>query len=144
MLSHRRRARSTVSREHSISRFASNPIHRRYSPIMSADTTSNKTVEFINGSDIPKEIVESKCAPLYKSIRRRKEIAVNKTGDQTNTKLVSFLSCQSKTAKMCIPQSKEYDVCHKSFMGMGSYQGRRNCGKELLYLYSCIVGVGGE
>lgn len=110
---------------------------------MSATTTTDDTsVEVvINASEIRKEIVEKKCAPLYKSIRR-KTIDVRATGDSKNDKLVAFLSCQSKATKTCIPENKEYSQCHKSFMGMGSYNGRRDCGKELSELYACIVGHG--
>jgi hypothetical protein len=104
------------------------------------NTTNDDASVVVNASEIPKEIVEEKCAPLYKSIRRKKAIDLRATGDSQNDKLVAFLSCQSKATKKCIPENKEYAQCHKSFMGMGSYNGRRDCKKELSELYSCIVG----
>mmetsp|Transcript_22267 Transcript_22267/g.40462 ORF Transcript_22267/g.40462 Transcript_22267/m.40462 type:complete len:116 (-) Transcript_22267:279-626(-) len=113
---------------------------------MSATNTTNddaSVVVVVNAGEIPKEIVEEKCAPLYKSIiRRKKAIDLRATGDSKNDKLVAFLSCQSKATKTCIPENKEYAQCHKSFMGMGSYNGKRDCKKELSELYACIVRNG--
>jgi hypothetical protein len=114
---------------------------------MSATNTTNDdasvVVVVVNAVEIPKEIVEEKCAPLYKSIiRRKKAIDLRATGDSKNDKLVAFLSCQSKATKTCFSENKEYAQCHKSFMGMGTYNGKRDCKKELSELYACIVGNG--
>jgi len=91
----------------------------------------------IKGSDFPSDRVAGKCAEQYKSLAKKKEISMKATGDQKNNALVTFLQCQVKATKTCKEWEKEYTLCHKSFMGMGSYKGKRHCGEELTALYQC-------
>jgi hypothetical protein len=99
----------------------------------------------IRGSDFPPQSVADKCASAYKSLVNKKKISMDATGDQKNNALVIFLQCQVKTgSKNCKDAEKEYSLCHKSFMGMGSYKGKRNCGDELRSLYQCVLQEGAK
>jgi hypothetical protein len=42
-------------------------------------------------------------------------------------------------SKECKGAEKEYSLCHKSLMGVGSYKGKRHCGEELTALYKCVL-----
>ena len=97
-------------------------------------------VATIRGSDFPPQFVADKCAFDYKSLVKKKKISMDATGDQKNNALVIFLQCQVKTKnRNCKDTEKEYSLCHKSFMGMGSYKGKRHCGDELRSLYQCVL-----
>ena len=94
----------------------------------------------IKGSDFPCHQVADKCASEYKSIAKKKKISLEATGDILNNALVTFLQCQVKAvSKGCKGIEKEYSLCHKSFMGTGSYKGKRHCGEELMALYQCVL-----
>jgi hypothetical protein len=94
----------------------------------------------IKGSDFPCDKVADKCASAYKSIAKKKRISLEATGKQNNNALVNFLQCQVKTvSKQCKGIEKEYSLCHKSFMGMGSFKGKRHCEEELTALFQCVV-----
>ena len=96
----------------------------------------------IKGSDFPSDLVADKCQTDYKSLARKKKISIEATGDQKNNSLVKLLQCQAKATKTCKDVEKEYSLCHKSFMGMGSYKGKRHCGEELTALYQCTTKQG--
>ena len=96
----------------------------------------------MKGSDFPSRLVHGKCATEYKSLSKKKNVSIDATGDQKNNALVVFLQCQVKATKTCNDLEKEYSLCHKSFMGMGSYKGKRHCGEELAALYQCAIGAG--
>ena len=84
----------------------------------------------MTGSDFPRHQVAEKCTSEYKSIAKKKKISLEATGDILNNKAVS---------KGCKGIEKEYSLCHKSFMGTGSYKGKRHCGEELMALYQCVL-----
>jgi hypothetical protein len=96
----------------------------------------------MKGSDFPSHLVNEKCFTDYKSLAKKKNVAMDATGDQKNNALVAFLQCQVKATKTCKDLEKEYSLCHKSFMGMGSYKGKRHCGEELAALYQCALAGG--
>mmetsp|Transcript_13709 Transcript_13709/g.15038 ORF Transcript_13709/g.15038 Transcript_13709/m.15038 type:complete len:109 (+) Transcript_13709:50-376(+) len=91
----------------------------------------------IKGNEYPFSSVSSKCTLQHKSIKKKK-INLSATGSPANNALVSFLRCQVKATKTCADFEKEYTLCHKSFMGTGSYNGKRECGEELEALYTCV------
>ena len=91
----------------------------------------------MRGSDFPSQLVHSKCASDYSSLVKKKNIQLEATGDSKNNALVAFLNCQTKATKQCIDLQKEHGSCLKSFMGMGSYKGKRNCAEELTALLEC-------
>ena len=93
----------------------------------------------MKGSDFPSQLVDERCATDYKSLAKKKNVAIDATGEQKNNALVVFLRCQVKATKTCKYLAKEYNMCHKSFMGMGSYKGKRHCGEELAALYQCAL-----
>jgi hypothetical protein len=94
----------------------------------------------MKGSDYPSQQVADKCRESSKSIAKvKKDIKFEATGDQINNRLITFLHCQTKaTNNNCSKLEKDYNLCHKSFMGMGSYKGRRDCGMELEAWYNCL------
>ena len=38
----------------------------------------------------------------------------------------------------CQRESKLYENCHAGVMGIGNFEGRKNCGQELEVLYKCL------
>mmetsp|Transcript_3375 Transcript_3375/g.5120 ORF Transcript_3375/g.5120 Transcript_3375/m.5120 type:complete len:113 (+) Transcript_3375:71-409(+) len=95
----------------------------------------------VKGSNMPPLVVADKCKAGHKSIaNKKKEISMDTTGEQKTNMLLEFLRCQVKTnAKNCKDIEKEYTLCHKSFMGTGSYKGMRHCGKPMAALYQCVI-----
>jgi hypothetical protein len=94
----------------------------------------------MKGSDFPLNEVAHKCKESYKLIAKiKKEIKFETTGQRLNNHLIKFLHCQTKaTINNCSKLENEYDLCHKSFMGMGAYRGRKDCGMELKAWYECL------
>lgn len=93
----------------------------------------------VKGSDFPSEIVADKCASQYRAVVKKKKIPLDATGDRVNMMLVHLLQCQVKSTKHCQKIEKEYSLCHKSFMGMGSYKGKHDCAEQLSALYRCVT-----
>ena len=93
----------------------------------------------IKGSDFPSELVVDKCASEFKAVAKKKKIPLDATGDRVNMMLVHLLQCQVKATKQCQKLEKEYSLCHKSFMGMGTYKGKRDCGEQLSEIYQCVT-----
>jgi hypothetical protein len=95
----------------------------------------------MKGSEIPTLRIASKCQSEYNSIKKKKDISLQTTGDQKTNLLLNLLRCQVKatTAKSCKEIEKEYTKCHQSFMGTGSYKGKKHCGDELQALYDCVL-----
>mmetsp|Transcript_18181 Transcript_18181/g.27499 ORF Transcript_18181/g.27499 Transcript_18181/m.27499 type:complete len:112 (-) Transcript_18181:300-635(-) len=95
----------------------------------------------VKGTKIPPLMVADKCHASYKSItKKKKEILFDTTGDRKTNMLLEFLRCQVKTnAKTCKDVEKEYTLCHRSFMGVGSYKGMKHCGERMAELYQCVI-----
>ena len=74
-----------------------------------------------------------------KTVKKKKGISLQSTGDQKTTLLLNLLKCQAKATKTCKEEEKEYTKCHNSFMGTGVYKSKRNCGDEMEALYSCVL-----
>ena len=95
----------------------------------------------VKGRDFPSDTVVDKCAKAYSIIsKKKKKIDMDATGEKNNNLLLDFLQCQAKATKSCKNEEKEYTRCHQSFMGVGSYNGRKHCGLELEQLYTCLGG----
>ena len=94
----------------------------------------------IEGSTIHNSTIELKCEKYLKSIKRKKNIDPQSIGSQHNNNLLDLMFCQSKTRKSCKRVEKMYKDCHKSVMGTGSFEGRKNCGNEFMRLYECTIG----
>lgn len=101
-------------------------------------TSSIDMSPVVKGSSFPSDVVATKCQNEYKSIAKKK-IDMHATGDKKNNLMLQFLRCQAKATASCKHLEKEYSLCHKSFMGVGSYKGRRNCGAELEEFFRCFT-----
>jgi hypothetical protein len=107
----------------------------------SSRSEGNGNSYVVKGSDFPSELVEEKCMSKYLITSKKKNKQVfdmAATGDRKTNLMLSFLQCQLKVTKTCLDQEKEYTSCHKSFMGVGSYKGRRHCGDKMMSLYNCL------
>ena len=96
----------------------------------------------IKGSVFPHKTVVTKCMSHYDTIKKKKKIDLNATGDPKTNSLLFLLQCQSNATKQCKQKEHDYSLCHKSFMGVGSYKGKRHCGEEMEALYDCIISSG--
>jgi hypothetical protein len=96
----------------------------------------------IKGSVFPPKTVATKCLSHYDTVKKKKKIDLNATGDPKTNNLLFLLQCQSKATKECKEKEEDYSLCHKSFMGVGSYKGKRHCGEEMEALYHCIISLG--
>ena len=104
----------------------------------------------VNGKDIPESILlegnngKKKCLAEWQTIQKKKKISLDTTGDKKTNALLAFLKCQAKASKAaevipsCQAQDKEYALCHQSFMGVGSYKGKKHCGDQMEALYNCV------
>lgn len=103
----------------------------------------------VSGKDTPESILlegtngKKKCLAEWQAIQKKK-INLDITGDKKTNALLAFLKCQAKASKAadvipsCQIQDKEYTLCHQSFMGVGSYKGKRHCGDQMEALYNCV------
>ena len=107
-------------------------------PIPSVTTGSNDSSGHSSSTGTPK------CQSEYNAVRKKKRINLDTTGDKKTNSLLSYLQCQVQknglpnVKILCNDISKEYTKCHQSFMGTGSYQGRKDCGKEMNELWDCV------
>ena len=85
------------------------------------------------------ETVSPRCRDMLKKVSSKKSVDLTKTGDSRTNLLLNFLQCQVKATKTCMKEEKSYSNCHKSVMGTGSYDGRRDCGCEMEKLYYCVT-----
>ena len=117
----------------------------------------------VNGNDIPESLLlqgnngKKKCLGEWQGVKNKKKIQLDSTGDKKTNALLAFLKCQVKATKTattnevngssnsasCQAQDKEYTLCHQSFMGVGSYKGKKHCGDQMAALYKCIVSPEG-
>ena len=78
-------------------------------------------------------------AVYYASVQKLKSIEIDAIGDRKNNVLLDLLRCLVKADKsLCQTESKRYEQCHASVMGIGNFEGRKNCGHELEALYNCL------
>jgi len=83
--------------------------------------------------------IAPRCAKYAQSVQRLKSIDLDAIGDRKNNVLLDFLRCQVKADKTrCQKESKLYENCHAGVMGIGNFEGRKNCGEELEVLYRCL------
>ena len=97
----------------------------------------------INGSDFPSELVAEQCMSRFRYLSKKEKkssmsIDMANTGDRKTNLMLAFLQCQMTATKSCNDFGTEYRRCHSSFMGVGSYNGKRNCGDEMMSLYNCL------
>ena len=94
----------------------------------------------VKGSTIDANSIAPRCAKYLKSVQGKKSIDLEAIGDRRNNALLDLIRCQVKADKnMCNDESKRYENCHASVMGVGNFEGRKNCGKELEVLYKCTI-----
>lgn len=112
----------------------------------------------ITAADLPDaDAISPACAkhlrPLAK--KRKKPIDTSAIGTPAYNLLLDLLRCQAKhpnrsegsrsgaNAKECVKTEKMYSACHAAVMGVGNYQGRKNCGEEMERLFACVNGSPG-
>ena len=94
----------------------------------------------LNPQDLDANLITPKCQPYLKPLLKKKKAILFKTiGSPINNQLLDLVYCQSKTHKQCKSLEKVYKSCHASVMGIGSYEGRKNCAMELEALVHCAV-----
>ena len=107
----------------------------------------------VNGKDIPESSLledndgKKKCLSEWQSVHKKNKINLEMTGDKKTNALLAFLKCQQKAKKSsgaantstCQAEEREYTSCHQSFMGVGSYKGKKHCGDPLGDLFNCIL-----
>ena len=83
--------------------------------------------------------IAPRCAKYHTSVQKLKSIDLDAIGDRKNNVLLDLMRCQVKADKtQCQKESKLYENCHAGVMGIGNFEGRKNCGKELEVLYKCL------
>ena len=83
--------------------------------------------------------IAPRCAKYHTSVQKLKSIDLDAIGDRKNNVLLDLLRCLVKADKSsCQKESKLYEQCHASVMGIGNFEGRKNCGHELEALYNCL------
>ena len=100
----------------------------------------------VKGSKVVAANAESaiapRCAKYHTSVQKLKSIDLDAIGDRKNNVLLDLMRCQVKADKSkCQKESKLYENCHAGVMGIGNFEGRKNCGKELKVLYQCLFSA---
>eukprot|EP00529_Nitzschia_sp_RCC80_P033293 CAMPEP_0113444422 /NCGR_PEP_ID=MMETSP0014_2-20120614/2657_1 /TAXON_ID=2857 /ORGANISM="Nitzschia sp." /LENGTH=129 /DNA_ID=CAMNT_0000335431 /DNA_START=97 /DNA_END=486 /DNA_ORIENTATION=- /assembly_acc=CAM_ASM_000159 len=121
------------------------------SPVQSSSSSSTEGGGMIiNGSDFPPGLVAEKCMSRFRYLSKNNNNNKKKkssssmsfdmanTGDRKTNLMLAFLQCQMTATKSCEDFGTECRKCHNSFMGVGSYNGKRNCGDEMMSLYKCL------
>ena len=99
------------------------------------------------GSSGENENIAPKCKKLLKAVQKKK-IKLENIGDPTYNNFLELVRCQMKANKnnmlndgkiSCVTQSKQYEACHASIMGTGSFDGRKHCADELEALFRCVL-----
>ncbi len=78
----------------------------------------------------------SKCSKLLKS-HLQGPLDLSQTGSPKMNDLVKFLECECKERKKCADKRDVYYVCHKSIMGVGAFEKRTNCEREMSEWLKC-------
>ncbi|KAL7531129.1 hypothetical protein ACHAWF_003644 [Thalassiosira exigua] len=99
----------------------------------------------------PPDVVAPACAKYLKPLskKKRKPIDMDVIGTPAYNLLLDLLKCQAKHpnivgggseggAKRCAKAEKAYSACHAAVMGVGSYEGRKHCGEEMVRLFQCV------
>ena len=76
-----------------------------------------------------------KCAKYAKALGV-KAIDTAATGSRENNELVKLLVCECGKDR-CKDAVARHAACHGAVMGVGAFDGRRDCGAELLALHAC-------
>ena len=91
----------------------------------------------------PLDTIATSCVKFYKPLiskKKKKSIITEDIGTPSYNMLLDLLKCQVKKKKLdCIKVEKSYSACHSSIMGVGNYNGKRNCSEEMERLYLCVV-----
>jgi hypothetical protein len=117
----------------------------KFSPQRPEEVTSTMSEDrVVKGSSFPASLVSAKCAYDYKSVAKKKVIDLEATGSPKTNLMLALLRCETEATKTCQGFEKEYTKCHKSFMGVGSYKGKRHCGDEMSRLHDCIASSSGS
>ena len=97
------------------------------------------TMAKVKGSKINADTIAPRCIKYLKALEK-KTIDLENIGDRKNNAFLDLIRCQVRAKKSeCKSESKMYENCHASVMGVGAFEGRKNCGKELDDIYKCIL-----
>ena len=93
----------------------------------------------VKGSKINTDTIAPRCVKYLKALEK-KTINLESIGSQNNNSFLDFIRCQVRAKKgECKSENKTYENCHASVMGVGAFEGKKNCGQELQSIYDCIV-----
>ena len=98
--------------------------------------------------------ISPSCHKFYNALPKRKKKAIIDTeaiGTPSYNVLLDFIRCQVKhpnattdgiidteKKKECVKLEKMYSACHMAVMGVGNYNGKKNCGEGLRDLIKCV------
>ena len=85
--------------------------------------------------------IEPKCEGLLKALRG-KSLDLTKTGHKEINFLVKAITCQAKASGKGAKELAQYELCHKSVMGTGSFKGQPSCGDYLTKLLGAVCQHG--
>mmetsp|Transcript_5691 Transcript_5691/g.10797 ORF Transcript_5691/g.10797 Transcript_5691/m.10797 type:complete len:109 (-) Transcript_5691:142-468(-) len=100
----------------------------------------NRVMVKVKASRINADSIAPRCIKYLKPVQNKKSIELDSIGDRRNNALLDLIRCQVKADKSkCRNESKRYESCHASVMGVGNYEGKKHCGGELEILYKCTM-----
>ena len=85
--------------------------------------------------------IDPKCEGHLKALRG-KSLDLTKTGHKEINFLVKAVSCQAKASGKGAKELAQYELCHKSVMGTGSFKGQPSCGDYLTKLLAAVCQHG--
>ena len=85
--------------------------------------------------------IDPKCEGLLKALRG-KSLDLTKTGHKEINFLVKAITCQAKASREGAKELAQYELCHKSVMGTGSFKGQASCGDYLTKLLAVVCQHG--
>ena len=85
--------------------------------------------------------IDPKCEGLLKALRG-KSLDLTKTGHKEINFLVKAITCQAKASGKGAKELAQYELCHKSVMGTGSFKGQPSCGDYLTKLLGAVCQHG--
>ena len=82
-----------------------------------------------------------RCAKYARALGRQR-VDLRATGGRANNDLVRLLVCESGRS-LCRDAVAAHAACHAAVMGVGAFEGRRDCGAELAALRACVAEARG-
>lgn len=84
-----------------------------------------------------------RCGKARKEVGKAGSVDPTATGSKENNLLIKLLRCQEKHdrgVKDCQKWMSQHDECFKSVMGVGGFEGEKNCAKQLEAWFQCQLG----